>query len=86
MNQKPYNKNLINFVCWICTGKYLSPEFFRTDLAPLSLGLYGNLGQILSRTSLTSTSTFIRDFKIYDGKPRRRRRSNKIILHTKQRE
>ena len=25
-------------------------------------------------------------FKIYDGKPRRRRRSNKIILHTKQRE
>ena len=28
----------------------------------------------------------IMDFKIYDGKPRRRRPSNKRILHTKQRE
>ena len=28
----------------------------------------------------------IRDFKIYDGKLRRRRRSNKRIRHTKQRE
>ena len=28
----------------------------------------------------------IRDFKIYDGEPRRRRRSNKIIRQTKQRE
>ena len=28
----------------------------------------------------------IRDFMIYDGKPRRRRPSKKIILHRKQRE
>ena len=28
----------------------------------------------------------IRDFKIYDGKPLRRRRSNKIIRRTKQRD
>ena len=30
--------------------------------------------------------TDIRDFKIYDGKPRLRRPSNKIIRHTKHRE
>ena len=27
MNQKPYNKFLINFVCSVCVGKYLSSVF-----------------------------------------------------------
>ena len=52
MNQKPYNKRLINLVCSICTKKYLLSFFFHTDLAPLSLDLYENLRQMLSRTDL----------------------------------
>ena len=52
MNQKPYNKCLINLVCSICTGKYLPFFFFRTDLAPSLLGLYENIRQILSRAGL----------------------------------
>ena len=51
MNQKPYNKSLINLVCSVCTGKYLhsvfshKPRFFVARL-------YENLGGILSRTDL----------------------------------
>ena len=43
MNQKPYNKCLINLVYSVCTGKYL-PSVFRT--------VYENLREILSRTDL----------------------------------
>ncbi len=41
---KPYNKSLINLVCSVCTGKFAF-GFYRTDLAPSSLGLYENLKQ-----------------------------------------
>ena len=27
MNQKPYNKSLINLICSVCTGKYLPSVF-----------------------------------------------------------
>ena len=39
MNQKPYNKCFINLVCSVCTGESSWLRFFRTDLAPSSLGV-----------------------------------------------
>ena len=54
MNQKPYNTQLINFICSDCTKKYL--PFFR-PVTSSSFDLYENFRQILSST-LTSYYAF----------------------------
>ena len=52
---KPYNKSLINLVCSVCTGKFAF-GFYRTDLAPSSLGLYENLRQYFPVRTLHSVN------------------------------
>ena len=63
MNQKPYNKSLINLVCLVCTGKYLPSFFFaQTSLAPSSLGLYEKpqANTLPYRAGCTNNATFVK--------------------------
>ena len=51
MNQKPYNKSLINLVCSICMGKYFHsvfshrPRDFLTKISQLKLRLHTAINQ-----------------------------------------
>ncbi len=55
---KPYNKSLINLVCSVCTGS-IAFGFYRTDLAPSSLGLYENLRQYFPVQTSHSVNKFL---------------------------